>query len=448
MRRGQRTRRAERAIIPAVPPPSTARHLHRRRGASHADHCHRVHQPRRRRPGPGGPDEDKDGGFAHGGGRCPFFDPDGWARRRRRASGADALLFGRWTGRSWPPRGRRAGDPFADQINASEVRRRHAALGDDVVGVEHDRLGGRRRPRPRSASSERRARTCRSWAARARAHADREHASSTSYGLMIEPVLLGGGKSIFPEDGGLRTLQLRLRRSRPRPATNVSIYSVPRRGGRRWRRGRPHATADSSASRWTAIRSSSRYATASPASAPPAAPLRLGLAADELLEAGLVADRVEVRVALRVIAASPRARPPPQMLDRLGRAAGEALAAREVVGSIGYCGFAAMISAGSASSRTRPLVLRARVRPQLPAAAWYGFPACRPGEDRRIGLLGERGPVHAGPREDERSGPAPRRSPSRSKMARPLRTRYSSSRSDSSSCSAIKGSPPRGPSTR
>jgi hypothetical protein len=25
---------------------------------------------------------------------------------------------------------------------------------------------------------------------------------------MIEPVLLGGGKSIFPEDGGLRTLEL------------------------------------------------------------------------------------------------------------------------------------------------------------------------------------------------------------------------------------------------
>ena len=26
--------------------------------------------------------------------------------------------------------------------------------------------------------------------------------------LMIEPVILGGGKSIFPDDGGLRTLEL------------------------------------------------------------------------------------------------------------------------------------------------------------------------------------------------------------------------------------------------
>src|SRR5438445_4783421 len=69
---------------------------------------------------PGGPDEDTDGGFAHGGWSMPYFDPevmgaavvDGMSR-------VEALLFGRrtWQGMAaaWPER---AGDPYADQMNA------------------------------------------------------------------------------------------------------------------------------------------------------------------------------------------------------------------------------------------------------------------------------------------------------------------------------------------
>ena len=69
---------------------------------------------------PGGPEEDTDGGFAHGGWSMPYFDPevmgaeigDGMAT-------ADALLFGRrtWQGMAdaWPDR---AGDPYADRMNA------------------------------------------------------------------------------------------------------------------------------------------------------------------------------------------------------------------------------------------------------------------------------------------------------------------------------------------
>src|SRR3954447_11600351 len=69
---------------------------------------------------PGGPEEDTDGGFAHGGWSHPYFDPavmgplieDGMKT-------AEALLFGRrtWQGMAaaWPER---AGDPYADQMNA------------------------------------------------------------------------------------------------------------------------------------------------------------------------------------------------------------------------------------------------------------------------------------------------------------------------------------------
>src|SRR4051794_34450548 len=69
---------------------------------------------------PGGPDEDTDGDFAHGGWSHPFFDTEvvGGAFSGAMAE-ADALLYGRRTyqgmAAAWPER---AGDPFADQMNA------------------------------------------------------------------------------------------------------------------------------------------------------------------------------------------------------------------------------------------------------------------------------------------------------------------------------------------
>ena len=69
---------------------------------------------------PGGPDEDTDGGFTHGGWSHPFFDPEVVGGAFGGALGdAEALLFGRRTWQTmaaaWPDR---AGDPFADQMNA------------------------------------------------------------------------------------------------------------------------------------------------------------------------------------------------------------------------------------------------------------------------------------------------------------------------------------------
>src|SRR5580765_5679609 len=69
---------------------------------------------------PGGPEEDTEGGFAHGGWSMPYFDPEVMgAAIGEGMSTAGALLFGRrtWQGMAaaWPER---AGDPFADQMNA------------------------------------------------------------------------------------------------------------------------------------------------------------------------------------------------------------------------------------------------------------------------------------------------------------------------------------------
>src|SRR3954469_19814602 len=68
---------------------------------------------------PGGREEDTDGGFAHGGGSMPFFDPEvvGPVFGEVMES-TEALLFGRRTWQTmaaaWPER---AGDPFADRMN-------------------------------------------------------------------------------------------------------------------------------------------------------------------------------------------------------------------------------------------------------------------------------------------------------------------------------------------
>src|SRR5436309_11608725 len=69
---------------------------------------------------PGGAEEDTDGGFANGGWSMPYFDPETMGPAIGEVMGrTEALLFGRRTWQTmaaaWPER---AGDPFADQMNA------------------------------------------------------------------------------------------------------------------------------------------------------------------------------------------------------------------------------------------------------------------------------------------------------------------------------------------
>jgi dihydrofolate reductase len=84
---------------------------------------------------PGGPDEDTDGGFAHGGWTHPFFDPEVVGSAFDEAMiETQALLFGRRTWQTmaaaWPER---AGDPFADQMNAIPKYVVSETLGDDEL---------------------------------------------------------------------------------------------------------------------------------------------------------------------------------------------------------------------------------------------------------------------------------------------------------------------------
>lgn len=160
---------------------------------------------------PGGREEDTDGGFAHGGWSMPFFDVQAMGPvLDERMAATDALLFGRRTwatmAAAWPERG---GDPFADRINELPKYVVSSTLSESDLRWNNSRLV---RPDDLSdAVADLRAREGGDVQVLGSARLARTLVSADlvdEYVLMIEPVLLGGGKRIFPDDGRARTLQL------------------------------------------------------------------------------------------------------------------------------------------------------------------------------------------------------------------------------------------------
>ena len=160
---------------------------------------------------PGGRKEDTDGGFAHGGWSFRFFDEDvmgpviGEIMEK-----TDALLFGRRTWQTmaaaWPGR---AGDPFADRMN--EIPKYVASrtlTQDDLTWTNStllpadDAIGAVRDLR------EREGKGLQVMGSANLASQLVEHDLVDEYRLMIEPILLGGGKRLFPDDGQARPLEL------------------------------------------------------------------------------------------------------------------------------------------------------------------------------------------------------------------------------------------------
>ncbi|WP_369830404.1 dihydrofolate reductase family protein [Mycobacterium sp. E2327] len=160
---------------------------------------------------PGGQGEDSDGGFAHGGWSMPYFEPEtmGPAVSELLAE-TDALLFGRRTWQSmaaaWPAR---AGDEFADRMNEIPKYVASRTLGQSDL----DWHGSTLLPADDAISAirELRARDGRSLQVMGSASLVSqliEHDLVDEYRLMIEPILLGGGKRVFPDDGRARALEL------------------------------------------------------------------------------------------------------------------------------------------------------------------------------------------------------------------------------------------------
>ncbi|WP_324783984.1 dihydrofolate reductase family protein [Streptomyces sp. H51] len=160
---------------------------------------------------PGGPQEDTDGGFAHGGWSHPYFDPEviGGAFTKG-LENAEALLYGRRTyltmAAAWPER---AGDPFADRLNALKKYVVSDTLGDDDLTWNNtERIPGSQA-------------VARIRGLRGAPGGDLAMMGSPTLvrtliaeglvdelQLIVMPVLLGGGKSVFPTDGAKRPFEL------------------------------------------------------------------------------------------------------------------------------------------------------------------------------------------------------------------------------------------------
>jgi dihydrofolate reductase len=159
---------------------------------------------------PGGPEEDTAGGFRHGGWSMPYFDPEVMgAAIGEGMKTADALLFGRrtWQGMAaaWPER---AGDPYADQMNSirkyvasrtlkpAEMTWNTTLLSPDNAVADIAEL------RTKDGGD------MVIWGSASLATTLLAKGLVDELNLMIEPILLGGGKRIFPEDGYARPMQL------------------------------------------------------------------------------------------------------------------------------------------------------------------------------------------------------------------------------------------------
>jgi dihydrofolate reductase len=160
---------------------------------------------------PGGREEDTDGGFGHGGWSMEYFDPEAMGPVLDEImTRSQALLFGRrtWQGMAaaWPDR---AGDPFADRMNEIPKYVASRTLSQDDLTWSNstllpadDAIGALTELRAREGLA------LQLWGSPTLAAQLIEHDLVDEYVLMIEPILLGGGKRIFPEDGRARPLEL------------------------------------------------------------------------------------------------------------------------------------------------------------------------------------------------------------------------------------------------
>ena len=159
---------------------------------------------------PGGREEDTDGGFAHGGWSHPFFDEIVGAGFDDALEKADALLYGRRTWQTmaaaWPER---AGDPFADRMNAIPKYVVSSTLADDeLTWANSTRIPGEDAVAQIRELRESEGGDLLVMGSPTLARTLLHEGLVDELRLLIEPVLLGGGKTIFPGDGALWTLEL------------------------------------------------------------------------------------------------------------------------------------------------------------------------------------------------------------------------------------------------
>ena len=160
---------------------------------------------------PGGPQEDTTGGFRHGGWSMQYFDPTVMGPViGELAEKCEALLQGRRTyqvsAAAWPERG---GDPFSDWINQTQKYVVSDTLSDADLTWNPTTL-------IRGADFFERVKALRSqpggdvyiYGSLSVVRALITAQLLDELILFIEPITLGGGKTLFPTDGEMRKFEL------------------------------------------------------------------------------------------------------------------------------------------------------------------------------------------------------------------------------------------------
>jgi dihydrofolate reductase len=160
---------------------------------------------------PGGRNEDTDGGFRHGGWSMKYFDPEVMGRTfYELAQKSDALLQGRRTyqvsASAWP---QRSGDAFSDWINGVQKYVVSDTLTEaDITWKPTTIIRGADLLRTVSELRERPGGFIYVYGSATMVRALLAADLVDELLLTIEPILLGGGKTIFPQNGEALTFEL------------------------------------------------------------------------------------------------------------------------------------------------------------------------------------------------------------------------------------------------
>ncbi|MDB5075666.1 MAG: bifunctional deaminase-reductase domain protein [Chloroflexi bacterium] len=164
---------------------------------------------------PGGAEEDTEGGFAYGGWTGPYWHDDIGAHFFQAMSQTDALLLGRKTweihGGAFEPLP--AGDLFGDMMNSIPKYVVSSTLTSTSAWRNSTLISGNVIEEIRALKAQP-GKNIMIDGSSVLIHALAEHDLIDEYSLHVYPLVLGGGKKLFPEG---RRINLRLIESTPLP---------------------------------------------------------------------------------------------------------------------------------------------------------------------------------------------------------------------------------------
>jgi dihydrofolate reductase len=159
--------------------------------------------------GPGAPDEDRSGGFAYGGWHLPYVDEDFMKAATEGMAETGGFLFGRKTyeimAAHWPSQP--DSDPFAAVLNGLPKYVASGTLSEPLEWKGSSLLQGDV-PAAVSELKEESGGTLVVLGSGELVRTLLEHDLVDELQLMIDPIVLGSGKRLFPQEGPMRRLRL------------------------------------------------------------------------------------------------------------------------------------------------------------------------------------------------------------------------------------------------